>query len=244
MAKETSKKKENESGKKKVNNANNKPKKSSKKKETVMIICAHPDDEVLGAGGTIAKYHSEGKKVVAVIFSYGESSHWWLQKKYTIEMRVKECKDAGNILGTDDTIFLGLKDFDLKNEIEDEKNIDLLQKVVMRYFPEKIFTHSPDDIIYSDHKAVWDAVEKVLNRMHYRGDVYTFNIWGQDVRVSKNPKLFVDISDTFNLKKKALKCFKSQHMYIFQLIMGSYWRAFRLGRMNKTKYAEVFTKIR
>lgn len=46
-----------------------------------MVFCAHPDDEVLGAGGTIAKYAREGKKVIAVIFSYGESSHPWMKKK-------------------------------------------------------------------------------------------------------------------------------------------------------------------
>ena len=84
--------------------------------ETIMIICAHPDDEVLGMGGTIAKYASEGKRVVAVIFSYGENSHWWLKKKNTVEMRVAETKAAGKILGIHETIFLGLKDFDLKNE--------------------------------------------------------------------------------------------------------------------------------
>ncbi|HII71158.1 TPA: PIG-L family deacetylase [Candidatus Woesearchaeota archaeon] len=224
------------------------PKKTVKKKkgkqETVMIICAHPDDEVLGAGGAISKYASEGKSVVAVIFSYGEKSHWWLKKRYTVEMRVAESKKAGQILGITDTIFLGMKDFDLKNEMQKPENLDLLQKVIMRYYPDRIFTHSPDDIIYADHKAVWDSVETVLDRLHYKGDVYVFNIWGQEVRVSKNPKLFVDISETFHLKTKALKCFKSQMMYIFQLLPGVYWRAFKLGRLNKTRYAEEFTKIR
>ncbi len=214
------------------------------KKETVMIICAHPDDEVLGAGGTIAKYTQEGKKVITVIFSYGESSHWWMKKKYTVEMRVSESKKAGKILGTEETIFLGLKDFDLKNLVQKEKTIDLLQKVFMRYYPDKVITHSPDDIIYQDHKAVWDAVEKVIERLHYKGEVFVFNIWGQDVRVSKNPKLFVDISDTFELKKKALNCFKSQKMAMWQLKPAVYWKAFKTGRLNGTKYAERFVKIK
>ncbi|MEK6845367.1 MAG: PIG-L family deacetylase, partial [Nanoarchaeota archaeon] len=42
--------------------------------ETVVVFGAHSDDFVIGAGGTIAKYQQEGKKILAVVFSYGESS--------------------------------------------------------------------------------------------------------------------------------------------------------------------------
>jgi LmbE family N-acetylglucosaminyl deacetylase len=219
------------------------PPASSKKKETIMVICAHPDDEILGVGGTIAKYSREGKKVMAVIFSYGEKSHWWLKKKFTVEMRVRESRAAGDVVGTSKTIFLGFKDLELKEEVKKKRNLALLEKVILEYGPSKIFTHSPDDIIYADHKAVWDAVEKVTRRVGYKGDIYAFNIWGKDIRVSKNPALFIDISDTFSLKWNALKCFKSQHMYIFQLYPGLLWRAFKTGLQNKVRFAEVFVKV-
>ena len=219
-----------------------KPKKPSRK-ETVLLICAHPDDEILGAGGTIAKYAKEGKEVVAVIFSYGEKSHWWLKKKFTVEMRVKESKAAAEIVGIKETVFLGLKDFELKEEIKKKKNLKLLEKMILKYKPSKIFTHSPDDIIYSDHRAVWDAVEKVTKKMGFEGDIYVFNIWAKDVRLSRNPKLFIDISGTFSLKWKALKCFRSQHIYIFQLYPALLWRAFRNGLENKCRFAEAFIKV-
>jgi LmbE family N-acetylglucosaminyl deacetylase len=214
------------------------------KGETVLLLCAHPDDEILGAGGTIAKYSQEGKKVIAVIFSYGEKSHWWLKKRYTVEMRVRESKAAGSIVGIHDTVFLGLKDFELKEEMQHSKNLDLLEKVIKNYNPSKIFTHSQDDLIYADHKAVWDAVEKVTDKIRFKGDVYVFNIWAKDVRLSKNPKLFIDISDTFSLKWNALKCFKSQHMYIFQLYPSVLWKAFKNGLEHKCRFAEVFTKVK
>ena len=62
------------------------PKKHKKpsRKETVLLICAHPDDEILGAGGTIAKYAQEGKEVVADIKQWGcgqESMADWAQQK-------------------------------------------------------------------------------------------------------------------------------------------------------------------
>jgi LmbE family N-acetylglucosaminyl deacetylase len=213
------------------------------KKDTILIICAHPDDEVLGAGGTIAKYSREGKRVIAVVMSYGEKSHWWLQKRYTVEMRVKESKAAGKMLGIAETVFLGLKDFELKEELSRKRNLALIGKLIMKHSPSKIFTHSPDDMIYSDHKAVWDAVEKVTKRISYAGDIYVFNVWAKDIRLSQNPKLVVDVSYTFKLKLKALRCFRSQHKYIFQLYPALLWRAFRAGLENHCRFAETFNKV-
>jgi LmbE family N-acetylglucosaminyl deacetylase len=214
------------------------------KKETILVICAHPDDEIIGVGGTIAKYAKEGKRVIAVIFSYGEKSHWWLQKRYTVGMRVNESRQAGAVVGTYKTIFLGLKDFELKEEVKRKRNLLLLEKVILKYRPSKIFTHSPDDMIYADHKAVWDSVDKATKRIGYRGDIYVFNIWAQDIRISKSPKLFIDISGTFSLKWKALKMFRSQHMYIFQLYPGLLWSAFTNGLTHHCRFAEVFTKVK
>lgn len=219
-------------------------KEESKSKDTVMIICAHPDDEILGAGGTIAKYAKEGKRVITVIFSYGEKSHWWLQKKFTVEMRVKEARAAGEVVGTYKTAFLGMKDFELKEEVKDRKRLKPLENLILQYRPSRIFTHSPDDIIYADHKAVWESVDYVTKKIKYDGDIYVFNIWAKDVRLSKNPKLLIDISDTFKLKWNALKCFRSQHMYIFQLYPGVLWKALRNGISNRSRFAESFTKVK
>ena len=213
-------------------------------KKRAMIICAHPDDEILGAGGTIAKYTKEGIDVIAVIFSYGEKSHWWMEKKYTVERRVKESKKAGELVGTKKTVFLGLKDLDLKTEVNKKSTIDLIEKIILKYKPFRIFTHSPDDIVFPDHRAVYDAVIATLDKSSYTCDVFAFNIWGKDVRTSQNLRLLIDISDTFDLKRMALKSFSSQWMYIFQLLPGVYWRAFRHGFENSCRFAEKFIKVR
>ena len=46
--------------------------KIEKRKEAVLFLCAHNDDQLIGAGGTIAKYAKEGKKIVTIVFSFGE----------------------------------------------------------------------------------------------------------------------------------------------------------------------------
>ena len=72
---------------------------SKTKKETVIVMSAHSDDFVIGAGGTIAHYVKEGKKVIAIIFSSGEKSHPWLKKSVVKKFREKETKEAAKVLG-------------------------------------------------------------------------------------------------------------------------------------------------
>ena len=219
-------------------------KKKSNSKETILVLCAHPDDEILGPGATIAKYAQEGKQVMTIIYSYGEGGNWWLKKGYTRDLRVRECKKAGAVVGTTETIFLGFKDLALKQEIEKPEVLDQIEQLIKKYRPVRIFTHSEDDIVYSDHKAVHDSVIKVLKKMKYKGDLYVFNIWGKDLRASDKPKLLVDVSETFKLKIKALKEFKSQRLLVmWQLLPGIYFRAIKNGLENKCRFAEKFAKV-
>jgi LmbE family N-acetylglucosaminyl deacetylase len=213
-------------------------------KETVMIFCAHPDDEVIGPGGTIAKYAKEGRNIVTVIFSYGESSHMWMKKKYTITTRVAEANEAGKIIGTKKTVFLGLRDGMLLQDARTRKTESIIEKLIKRYNPVRIFTHSHDDFIFPDHKAVNDTVTKVLRKIRYKGDVFIFDIWNFITPRRRNrPKMIVDISDTFKTKMKALKCFKSQSFVIAELKPLIYMRAIRNGIAIKAKFGERFYKI-
>lgn len=214
-------------------------------KETVMVFCAHPDDEVLGAGGTIAKYAREGKKVIAVIFSYGESSHPWMKKKFTIKTRVKESIKAGKILGCKKTIFLGLKDANLKKETQKQRIKKIIENIIKKYNPTKIFTHSHNDMLYKDHRAVNEAVTKIIDKTHQKADVYTFNIWNiTNLKGRDQPRLIIDITNTFRQKTKALETFKSQKLALIQLMPLVYARAFKHGFEGNYRWGEKFYKIR
>ena len=67
--------------------------------DKIIVFCAHSDDEVLAAGGTIAKYTKEGKEVIIVIFSYGEASNPIVQDQVIINERIKEADKIGDFLG-------------------------------------------------------------------------------------------------------------------------------------------------
>ena len=68
------------------------------KAERILILCAHPDDQIIGVGGTIAKYVKEGKSVRVVEFSSGQKSISWLKEEVMKQRRKKESMRQINII--------------------------------------------------------------------------------------------------------------------------------------------------
>jgi LmbE family N-acetylglucosaminyl deacetylase len=214
-------------------------------KDSVMVICAHSDDQVIGVGGTLAKYVEEGKDVNVIIFSYGEKSHPWLKKEVIAETRVNESKEAQKVLGITGTQFLGLEEGKFKDDIKEKKIEAVLRSLFRKYKPTRIFTHSPDDP-HPDHNTLSGFLTNFCEKISYDGDVYCFDVWTPvSTKKSEMPKMVVDISSTFKKKRKALKCFKSQKWNaIIPLMFSIWWGAWKNGRKNNVKYAEVFYKLR
>jgi N-acetylglucosamine malate deacetylase 1 len=211
--------------------------------ETVLVLGAHSDDFVLGVGGTVTKYVKEGKRVISLIFSYGESSHPWLDKDVTIDMRVKETKEAIKVIGFKEVAFFGLAEGRFIDDAKEKGITKRLQNIVEKVQPTKVFTHSPDDP-HPDHRAVHKMTMNLLSEVGYKGDVYTYSVWNPiSVRHRDQPKLMVDISKEFGTKIAALKKFKSQKVALIQLIPATYIRAIRNGFANRCRYAEVFFKV-
>jgi len=215
-----------------------------KKKETIVIFEAHSDDFVMGAGGTIAKYAKQGKKIISIVFSYGERSHPWLKEKVVQDMRAQEAHSASKLLGCK-TIFLGLKEGKFLEKYEDDKKIEKkLINVLEKNKPSKIFTHSNEDP-HPDHKAINKITLKLLEKTKNKADVYIYSIWNPVSLKTKYPSLYEDISKTFSLKLKALKLFQSQRFNaIYPLMIFIFYRAIKNGLKIKKKFAEMFYKIR
>jgi len=212
--------------------------------KSVLIVCAHPDDEILGVGGTIAKYAKEGKDIYSVVFSAGHSSHPLTKEKVIEKVRSKESTAAGKIVGCKETILLGLKDGSLKSEIQKKKVVTQLRRIIKEKKPEKIFTHSMDDP-HPDHKAVYNSVREATKSKRSNVDIYSFDIWNPfNIRRRSAPKLIVDITETFPKKIRAIKRFKSQKVAMFTMLPAVYLRAYLNGLNNHVRYAEVFLKIK
>jgi len=213
-------------------------------KESIIVFCAHNDDHLIGAGGALAKYAKQGKDISVVIFSYGEGSHFWLKKKVTIEMRVNESKKADKIVGIKNTAYLGLKEGKFLEEVKKKKIENKIKSLILKNKSTKIFTHSIDDP-HPDHRAVYNIITNIVDKLNYKGELYSFEIWNPvNLRKRGKPKLVVDTSKTFHKKIKAIKTHKSQKVSIISLLWNIYRKDFFNGLSNNCRYAEVFYKIR
>ena len=228
-----------------VKQKNKAEEKTEEKTEAVLFLCAHNDDQLIGAGGTIAKYSKEGKKIVTIVFSFGERSNPLEQDIHTRKTRVLESKRAAKVLGEDELYYLALKENNFREEIRTRNIHKKIQKIMKRIKPKKIFTHSIDDP-HPDHKAVYNFTMDLIEETEYKGDVYSFNIWNFFINFRKRsqPKLVVDISDTLKQKVEAFDKHKSQWVSILLHKTNIYFQAILYGWQNHVKYAEVFYKIK
>ncbi len=213
------------------------------KKETFVVFGSHSDDLEVGMGATIAKYKQEGKEVIGVVFSSGEKSSPWLKKEVVTESRREEAKKIGEFIGCKETIFFGLKDTKLTEEVENPKVKKAIKNIITYFKPKMVFTHSKFDP-HPDHKAVNKAVFEVLHELDPNKNIsaYVFEVW--NVLNDSAPRMYVDVSDTFSKKIEAMKKFKSQKVFIYTLITPVILRAIFCGFHAKCRYAERFYKIR
>jgi LmbE family N-acetylglucosaminyl deacetylase len=209
----------------------------------VYIICAHSDDQTLGPGGTAAKYAREGIDVHTIIMSYGEFSHPWMQGHVTVKTRVKEAQKADKIIGGKSVTFLGLKEGEFEKGMQDKHLYIKLRKKLNERKPEKIFTHSLNDPL-PDHRATHNIVKKLVKKMRTKPAVYSFDIWNViAIRKRNRPKLVVDTSDTFKIKVKALLCFKSQRLSVYQILPRIALYNLLDGIQHGMKFAEKFRRV-
>jgi LmbE family N-acetylglucosaminyl deacetylase len=212
-------------------------------KEIIMVFCAHNDDQIIGAGGTLAKYAQEGKEIIVYIFSFGESSHPHYHKEEIIKRRVKELQNADKTIGVTQSYFLGLKEGDFFNEFTKKKRKEIIVRALKEKKPIKLFTHSMDDP-HKDHQAVNNIVLSIAQEIGYTGEIFTFDVWNPfNLRNRNLPKLVVDIKSTLALKVKAFTCHKSQVPTLFIMMPTIYIRAILAGLQYGKGYCEKFTKI-
>ena len=211
-------------------------------KETIMVFSAHSDDFVIGAGGAIAQYTEQGKKVIVVIFSYGESSHPWLKKKIVQKMRIKETIKACKLLHCT-PIFFNLKEFNFRKEYETKGVREKLFQILVKEQPGKLFTHSGEDP-HPDHSAVNFITLDLLDKIKQHPEVYIYSVWNPVSFKATYPVLCLDITKAFSSKLKALKLFKSQKIHIIYPFFLLIFRAIIDGFKIKKRFGEKFYRIK
>ncbi|HJX05125.1 MAG TPA: PIG-L deacetylase family protein [Candidatus Nanoarchaeia archaeon] len=224
-----------------------------KSKGSILVICSHSDDQVIGAGGAIAKYAREGYDIHTIILSFGEGAKPHIRREVISRTRVKEAQKADKIIGGKGVVFLGLKELHFEEDFEKRGMENNFKEMIRKLNPVKIFTHASDDA-HPDHRATFRMVLKIYKRLGLKSELYMFEVWHLlNLRKRSKPKLVIDTSDTFKTKIAALKAFKSQiDLFTFYnyLVLNNFFffliyiKDTLNGIKYSTKYAEVFYKVR
>ena len=188
-------------------------------KNKVLVVVAHPDDEILGCGGTLIK-HIKNKDQVQVVFttdSFFARKHFGnITKKNTSAFRERKAKKVSSMLGFKDPIFLNYPNLILTRRDVLNLNNDL-KKIIKKYLPNIIYTHFYNDL-HHDHRATYEATLIACKTQYFSNvkKILSFEIPSATEQClgsrnnNFNPNIFVDIKNSIQLKKKAIKIYKDE----------------------------------
>jgi LmbE family N-acetylglucosaminyl deacetylase len=224
--------------------------------QRVLVITAHPDDSGFGAGGTVARLVQEGKQVSYCIVTNGNKGSG--DRRMTPErlagIRAEEQRNAARVLGVETVDFLGFPDC----EVEDTRETRMaVTAAIRRHRPDRLIIQNPHrtrnlgashrdhrtvagialDCVYPlarDHMAFPELLAQGLEPHKVR-EVYM--MWWD------NPETVIDISDTIDLKIKALACHASQFKDFAAVESRVRERAAFFGKPRGYAYAETFDVI-
>ncbi|MDJ0624920.1 MAG: PIG-L family deacetylase [Candidatus Caenarcaniphilales bacterium] len=187
---------------------------SGAKKLNVMVFAPHPDDEVIGCGGSIAKHVKQGNEVTVVYMTSGDSGNIEYSKKELAKLRENEAKAGAKFLGVNKVVFLRNPDGYL--EVNQDNLVKVLS-VIREYKPDVVYVPSREEG-HRDHKStnaiVLDAVGRASGPWFQETSYAPWSV-STVLEYEVNPPMqnihyCEDISDFIELKVKALQMHKSQ----------------------------------
>ncbi|HZQ14719.1 MAG TPA: PIG-L family deacetylase [Pseudolabrys sp.] len=214
----------------------------------IAVIVAHPDDEVLGAGGTMARHVKEGHAVHVLIVADGETS----RPDRAVDKRAQAAANAARTLGAEPPRLLGLAD----QRLDTVPLLDVTQAIerfLAEAAPSVVYTHHPNDL-NADHCIVARAVMTACRPLPgsavtaiYGFETPSSTEWAPpDAAETFVPARFVDISDTLSVKMAALKHYDAEmrpfpHPRSYEAIEAlARWRGATAGM----RAAEAFVVLR
>jgi N-acetylglucosamine malate deacetylase 1 len=215
----------------------------------VLIVAPHPDDEVLGCGGTIAKRAAEGHSIYVCVVTKGCEP---IFREEYVEQVCSECRKADSVLGVTETIFLNFPAAMLE-EVPRYKFNDALLQVIQKVKPEEVYVPHHGDM-QIDHKMVVDAAMVAMRPKydHVIKRIYayeTLSETGWDIPNTVNefiPTVYEDISETVEKKLSAMSIYKLQlaEFPAARSLVAIEALARYRGAMVNVRAAEAFALIR
>jgi LmbE family N-acetylglucosaminyl deacetylase len=224
----------------------------------VLVVFAHPDDAEFGSSGTAARLVADGKDVFYAVVTDGSkgSSDPDLTHDAIILTRQREQTEAARILGVSDVTFLGFDDGMLEPTLGVRKAITA---AIRKYKPDVVITQSPARdftlnafVQHPDHLAAGEATLAAIYPC--ARDRFTFpellkqglephavkEIW---IVGTSSPDHFIDITNTIEVKVRALGAHVSQVGHRADIGKAVAERSHSLGEQPGYEYAEAYKRI-
>lgn len=184
----------------------------SQKKNKILIVAAHPDDEILGCGGTMIKLRNTND-INVVFMTDGISARETNETKK--QFRKKRCDDLFKYLKLKKPIFFDFPD----NKMDKVPLLDIVKKLetlIKKIKPKTIFTHYAD-CLNIDHKITSQAVMTACRPLKDNSvkRILSFEIlssteWAKFKNKGFEPNFFIDISHQFKKKIVAMKFYQKE----------------------------------
>ncbi len=185
----------------------------------ILVVVAHPDDEILGVGATIAKRVKSGDTAYALILAEGQTSRWDNREcadATAVELLHRDTFESAKIVGYKNVFFGDLPD----NRMDSCDLLDIVkcvEKYVKQIKPDIIYTHYSGDLNI-DHELTTRAVLTATRPIgsYTVKEIYAFETvssteWNFDRKNEQfAPNVFEDVSKYFDIKCEAMKKYSSE----------------------------------
>lgn len=212
----------------------------------IIAIGAHLDDLELACGGTLAKFVKNGHDVKMIVMSKSGYKHYSGKYGRSEKDAIREGKLAAGILGVTN---LNILDFPNKDIPNDSSVVEVLNKEFDEFQPDLIMTHWHFDT----HKSHMNTALATVAAARYFNSIIMFEPFPPAGRsyAAFRPQLYVDITDTIDIKLKALATHESELKkygpeWVNTIKARAQLRGFELisNDPQRLKYAEVFEVVR
>lgn len=178
-----------------------------------IVIAPHPDDEVLGVGGTLLRRKSEGAKVAWLVVTGISVESGWSEEK--VKARANEIKRVTEFFDFDEVFKLNFPTTQL-DRIPMSDLVAGISAVFKSFAPEEVFVPHPSDV-HTDHRMVFNAAASCTKWFRYPSvkrvlayETLSETDFSLGTDLGFRPNVFVNIEPFFNEKLRAMEIYASE----------------------------------
>ena len=179
----------------------------------IIVIAPHPDDETLGVGGTLLRRKAEGATIAwLIVTTISKESGWSLEK---VKQRADEIERISLLYDFDEVYALNFQTTQL-DTIPMRDIVAAVSGVFKSFKPDEVFVPHPSDV-HTDHRVVFNAVSACTKWFRYPSvkrvlayETLSETDFGLGTDQAFRPNVFVDITEFFGKKIKAMDIYASE----------------------------------